>query len=500
MPNQLSLAGGQSAKPVRFASLWNQRFSSGIWTQRNPLRDAATTRIAEKWYGAANDALIDGANVEISNGLTLIRRPGSSVYNSQTFPHINNFYEFRIFDSISETIKVMADTSAYLYDATGPSTQSVIWTKSANAGQTLMQSVGNTLYFGNGVDQKKWLQAAEPWTADHVYTVGDFFIDRNGNIQSLQSLATNLTITELLVVAATAGQATQNFLIVTTTVDVPKYLPSNQPITFSGITAPAYTYLNGTTVNYSNIAFGWNLNLTSQQFAVATTTAATAGAATPGTASTFLTLDDTGGDLTGISGSKEPTWATAHGAITQDGPAVALPIWVDGSTGVGVGTGVTWMCFGSPVQDWGLDAAGGAPTLTGGPTTQYWQPGLSLLSVPQYGYAILDSNNAIQIPFGLGVTGQEQPIWDTTLGNKTTDGTVVWMNVGTIQTWYPSYQYGTTVSAIVDPNGNLQFTTDYFTTVTTWAAGVANTVGAGNTTGTTQPGSVVPARSWGYAY
>ena len=57
MSNQLALAGAQPQKAPRFAPIFTSRFFSGIWTNRSPLRDATTSRLVEKWYGAAGDAM-----------------------------------------------------------------------------------------------------------------------------------------------------------------------------------------------------------------------------------------------------------------------------------------------------------------------------------------------------------------------------------------------------------------------------------------------------------
>jgi hypothetical protein len=107
-----------------------------------------------------HDTLIDGLNTEITSKLTLARRPGLSVYNSQTFPAVNAFYSFHTFAE-ENTIRVVADTANAVYDATGPNTKLQLLSKSAGAGQTYFQSVGNTLFFGDGVDLKKWVKSSK---------------------------------------------------------------------------------------------------------------------------------------------------------------------------------------------------------------------------------------------------------------------------------------------------------------------------------------------------
>lgn len=190
MPNLLGLAGAQPQKQTRFAPIYTGRWSSGIWTNRSPLRDAATTRIVEKFYGAAGDALIAGSNVEITNKLTLARRPGNSVYDANGYTAVDRFYDFRLFNQTDEEINVMIDQSGALYSLFN-GIKKLVWTKSTNAGQSYMQSVGNTLYFGNGIDDKKWLESLTIWQANFNWAVNStpmfttFFVDDNGNIQQL---------------------------------------------------------------------------------------------------------------------------------------------------------------------------------------------------------------------------------------------------------------------------------------------------------------------------
>src|ERR1700744_5863386 len=132
MPNQFGLAGAQPQKQTKFAPIYTPRWSSGIWTNRSPLRDATTTRISEKYYGAAGDALIAGANVEITNRLTLARRPGNSVFDSNSYTDVDRFEEFRLFSPTIEQINLMIDQANALYSLYN-GTKSLVFTKSAGA-------------------------------------------------------------------------------------------------------------------------------------------------------------------------------------------------------------------------------------------------------------------------------------------------------------------------------------------------------------------------------
>lgn len=169
MSNPFQVSGGQPTKPTRYAPIFTNRFFTGLWTQRNPLREGAVPYLFEKFYaGSRNDSLIAGVNVELSNKLTLQRRPGLSVYNSQNFPAANSFYEFRQFTTSAETISVILDgQDGVIYDATGPSNKTTIFTKASSAGPAYFQGVGNILYFGDGAETQKYLQVNGAWTTQN---------------------------------------------------------------------------------------------------------------------------------------------------------------------------------------------------------------------------------------------------------------------------------------------------------------------------------------------
>jgi hypothetical protein len=432
---------GAVREPSEYAALNMERYITGIWTQRSPLRDAAVPYLYEKFYSAGrSDSIIDGLNCEVSAKLTLIRRYGHSVYNSNTFPAANSMFPWKFIQNAQEQVRVVYDgKDGVIYDATAGQ-KSTLFTKSAGAGPARFLGVNTELFISDGVDLKKVLRSAKIWQANTVYTIGDFIIDSNGNIQSFQSKATSLTITNLQIVQQTIGGFGQRFLIVTLNAPVPP-IPSNQPVTLSGITAAGYTSFNGTTGPYQAIPLGWNLNLTTSQLAFVTATAVTASAASTGTLATFTQQDANGNPLTGVTGATQPTWATGQGAITQDGT-------------------VTWMCFGSPVQNWGLTS----PTV---PISQFGtlQTEAAWRALENFGGStlngnIIDANGAREVTASTGFTGTVEPIWNTALGGITQDGQpstgLQWMNVGQALAWYASFQYITPFVAIVDTNNNLQ--------------------------------------------
>lgn len=366
--NDFAINGASPARQSRFAPLWNCYFSSGLISQRNPLRPGNASALTTKMYGNRGDSLLDGLNLEISNRLTFVRRPGSSVYNSQTFPTIDNFYDFRVFDSNAESVKVIADTSDTVYDATGPSTKSVVYSKSPNSGQVYFQSVGNTLYFGDNFDQKKWVQSAEVWAPRQSFTVDQFIVDPNNNIQKVQSSGTSGAAQPMwaTIVGATTGDgfvtwknlgsATQNWGITAPTtaptVTLPntdRYWKPNSPLgVYYSILDPnnnieVLVSPPGPGINTGSVEPTWPIPgvLTSdggvQWFNVGPIISWL-----PNTDFNYpACIQDTNGNLQyigtklGNSGTVPPTWNTTLGGGTTDGGIT----WVMAGPGYVVNTG-----------------------------------------------------------------------------------------------------------------------------------------------------------------
>jgi hypothetical protein len=215
MPSALEIAGSRSVKQTRFAPIFLNR-PNGIYSNRNPLRDASDT-VTERFYGGKPFTLIAGQNVELTNKQIYARRPGISQFSSVTYPDApDTFYAFRKQDG---TIKVIVDTTTAVYADNQNGTKTTILTKTVGAGQSYFQGVANTLYFGDGIDLKKWdgtntwnwgstAPLAAPgvtitpsgssavlWQAITVYSTMGLLTDSNGNIQQLVSVNSSGTNT-----------------------------------------------------------------------------------------------------------------------------------------------------------------------------------------------------------------------------------------------------------------------------------------------------------------
>jgi len=201
MANLLQQAGA-SSEPTSFAPLHTNRIFTGLWTNRNVLRDAATNEYQERNGMSRQDSILGGQNSEITSRLTLRRRPGTSAFNGEIIPPFNRLYSFNTFSQSTENIRVMADTATTVYDATPPGLRP-IYTKDPHGGPTYFISVGNILYFTDGWATNQWNYETDqvfPWgimapslapqvfqsVLPNPYNAWHLFIrDSNGNMQQL---------------------------------------------------------------------------------------------------------------------------------------------------------------------------------------------------------------------------------------------------------------------------------------------------------------------------
>ncbi len=429
------------SKPPKYVPIFTNRWITGLWTQRSPLRDAATPYLYEKFYsGSRFESLIDGSNCELSNRLTLQRRPGHTVYNSATFPTIDSFYAFKTFTTNSETIRVIADTSTggtnntgIVYDATGPNNQIALLEKGLGAGQTFFQGVGNNLYMGDGVEQKQWVYTDEGmWLPNTVYSVGAIVQDTNYNVQTMVGFSYP-PLTAITSVHVTGSGTSSNILTIVFTE------PFFQNPTSFGIGSTFY--LNFGTYQTLNLV---PLTLVSQSttvvgFVATVTLTFNVNAANYGPAAdtgTFYVESYTVSHFNGsqtvtvitsaTSGTTEPAWATSIGSFTFDSNTIL------------------WQLATESVVDWAPIGPTFAPTCTN-------------VAAPNLGNAwaantyyfraqvIVDSNGNIQQLTTAGTTNGSVPMWMTGLNAVTGDNTVQWTNLGTAtratSTAYTAGQY-----------------------------------------------------------
>ncbi len=310
----------------------------------------------------------------------------------------------------------MVDESAALYDGTANS-RTLVFTKTSGAGQTFMQSVGNNLFFANGIDQKKWVQTLFTRTASGSLPaiannttltsastpfLSTYVIESNGSLQQLlatiKTTITNVAYTAptlTLTVASTAGITTGT-----------KY------VLWGLVTA---TWLNGMTIKVVTAGGG-----------VVTATLVNA------THANYVSAADTGYfTLVGgspVTGGSVPTWSTTvpasgnnfQGGVTADGTAL-------------------WVNRGNPVENWGIATTADPPTVVVGNSTSAWHANTFYSPVS----VVIDSNGNLQQVSTAGLSGSVQPTWATVVGNPTTDNGVTWTMIQTAAslTWAAHTHY-----------------------------------------------------------
>lgn len=415
--SQIQAAGGQPQKAPKYAPIYQGSFFNGINTNRSPLRAASANHIYQKFYGdMSGDALIAGSNVEVSNRLTLVRRPGNPLYDttvSHTYNDPGAFDEFRVnkaqsdvFGTTLESIFTMIDedgsgtnnlyslTSAFQRGGDSGYFTGLKFQKASSAGQSYMQAVGNSLYFADGVDQKKWLQSLFVRNSAGnnqflqgtnglagTYPAGTYLLDpATGNVQQLLGVSigsvTNVAISDNVIT-----------LTVSLTNDVNDYQIGTS---FELIGLTTFTFLNGATITLTE---EYDHTLIGRHFVGVynhtNTSGSEAGPAYIIQSGTTPVIAETGNTV--------PTWGTTVPSISNN---FMGSLTKDGNT--------VWINRGLPVYNWGIQAPTSAPTFTTAGSEVSWQKDTfyspaSIFIDPLHG-------NLWQITTA-GKTGSSQPAW-----------------------------------------------------------------------------------------
>lgn len=107
--NLIQTSGGQPQKQPKYVPIFMDRAFTGIYTQRAVLHDPSDF-ITSRFYGGRPDALWDGVNIELTNRLTLQRRPGLSPFSTFIYPTApNRAFSFELTDG---SIRVIVDTGS----------------------------------------------------------------------------------------------------------------------------------------------------------------------------------------------------------------------------------------------------------------------------------------------------------------------------------------------------------------------------------------------------
>jgi hypothetical protein len=482
MPSQFDQVGAQPKNPSRGKPIHIARTETGVFTNRSALHDVGSWY--ESKYGGYPDALIDGSNMEVTNQLTIARRPGLSQWSTQTVPaQVNWFYNWR---TLTCGPKVIVDTSTSTYLQT-PTTQSTLFTKSATAGQGYYQGVANTLYYGDGVDLQKFIlgtdcvtangtvwnwgitgpsaapvvtiipsaSSAVNWQASTVFSTMGLLVDSNGNIQQLIGVNASPVVNPNATQFGTSGNGQPNW---------------NQ--TPAGTTTDnAWNWTNWGPI------VAWTANTTYNNASVGGTLLNPCIIYDPVTKCCFIVANP--GFSQGTSAlSGPPHFPAGVGSSIMDGSVK----WFNLGS---LKTPQTWLPshsyphLGQVSNDDSVAGIVEPVSLAGGlPTNQtvFWQV----------------NNTASAQTSG---TGGSAPPWSTITGTQTTDNQLLWLNLGsgTRQTTHAYNAWtaqGTVFSVIVDSNNNYQVCTvsgissGTATGSITWATGYNQTTVDGTVTWT----------------
>src|SRR6266496_1003977 len=442
--SQIAGSGGQPQKPPKYAPIYVGRIFNGLNTNRSPLRAASASHLAEKYYSDnSTDALIAGVNVEISNRLTLIRRPGNPLYDQHTYDDMGAFGDFRgnksqsdvigttlesifttideandgFFYSLSEALQRGGDTG-YNYG--------LAFQKSTSAGQTYSQAVGNSLYFANGVDNKKWLSSLFVRTnagnntflqgtdgLSGTYPFGTYLVDpATGNLQQFIGISTgsvtHVTLSDnILTLAVDLTDDTRDYPIGTA---------------FELIGMDDNPWLNGATIiltqKYDHTVMGRHF--------IAAFNHEDVDNAESGDA--FVIQAGTRGDGTtpyiAETGSSVPTYGTD---VPQASNNFFGSLTLDGNT--------VWINRGTSVENWGINPPTAAPEFTAA------------------GSAVSYQKNTYYSPASVFVDPDFGNLWQITTSG--TSGSV-------IPTWPSSVvpQQKVVISSVYSDGTNIYFVTD----------------------------------------
>jgi hypothetical protein len=433
-------AGAQPKNPSRGKPITPAlRFETGIFTNRSPLHDPSSW-IYSHFYQGYQDTLIDGLNMEISNQLTLVRRPGLSQWSTIPVPTQPNW--FYNWNTLDQGVKVVVDTASASFLQTA-GTQTQIFGKTVGAGQGYYQGVADTLYSGDGVDLQKYIlpagtvwnwgiatptvaptltitpsaSASTVWAASTVFPTMGMIVDSNGNIQQLIS------------VNATGTNSTQ--------------------LGTTGNGNPAWNQIpQGTTTDN-----GWNWTnwgpIGTWQAHKVYNDASTGGSLTQPciiydatTKCCFIVGNSPTGP--GTSGGTKPNFSSASGSSVQDNPG---------------GPGLTWFNIGLPLPWIGshsYNAIGGGRNSNTGSAVEP-QSLVNGLPVNQTIFWQVNNTGLTQTSSASGIN----PPWSTLTGGLTTDNQLIWLNLGssvrqTNHSYTPWTANQTVFSAIVDKNNNYQ--------------------------------------------
>lgn len=481
--------GGRPQKQVKFTNIFTDELFTGLYTQRAALHSSADF-LTRRFYGGRSDALLDGANIELTNRLTLARRPGLTPFSSAIYPTAPN--TAFSFEPTNGTIQVIVDCGS-----------------TGDISLTAVDEISGVAYYHFTSTQAN---AANNQYEGLIFQITGFDdANNNGTFTCTYSTSSYMILDNTLAVtdSATANAISSGAVY---------YDEQDGGATYSlsavdMISGVAYYHFTATQAAADNNGFE------NRVFTITGFDDAVNNGVFECTASTsaYMVLNNLSAITDTYSASAQSTdkillfaknpgagqcYFTAVAGVLYAGDGVDTRKYIPNGTNQNPDAG-----YGASgnVWNWGGEAPTDQPTVTiveSGSAATVWQASTVYSTMG----LLLDSNGNAEFLTGvnasgtnttqLGKTGNGQPLWNNTQGSQTADGSCNWTNWGIISTWKP----GTLVlyeSAVLAPNGYIFQATGGLTGVTepAWTS-TPNTHCADNGSGNKQWQNVGQAVVW----
>ena len=451
MPNLIEQAGGASQKQAKYVPIFIDRSFTGLYTQRSVLHDPSDV-ITSKYYGGRPDCLWMGANVELTNRLTLQRRPGLSAFSSAVYPTVPNIcYSFQLTDG---TIRVIVDTgstptfSLTSIDASSGGDAVYHGTITGGANNAYFGLDFNITGFSNGVNDGSFLCVASDATSLTLAnpnavseTIAASAISAGAVYWDQQNGQKTLLFAKSPGAGQTYFQAVAGILYMGDGVDVRKYTPLNPNLP------------PGSTVSV------WNWGGAAPTAQPSVTIVASGSASTLWKANTIfspmgLTVDSQGNvwQLIGVNADGTNTANAVFGTAGNGNPQWTQSLY--GQTTEALGTPIIWQNLGQ-ISAWQAK-------------TQYGDAGVNGVAAPVAVYDLASSS--IYLNFnnngGLGTSGTVKPPFNGAVASSFWDNSCHWFFLGKfsqMQPWKASTGYlhwygatgthdlGNPVNSVIEP-------------------------------------------------
>jgi hypothetical protein len=451
MSSLIEQSGGGPQKQPKYVPIFMDRSFTGLFTQRSVLHDPSDV-ITAKYYGGRPDALWMGKNIELTNRLTLQRRPGLTALSATTYPTPpNRSYSFQLTDG---TIRLIVDTG---------STGSLTLTSVGNASGT------STIYTGTITGG-----AANAFVGYTFLIAGFTNTPNNGAFVCTASSATTLTLTNAGGIAEThAATAISTGAVYWDQQNgVKTLLFSKSPGAGStyfqavagilymgdGVDTRKYTPLNPNLPPGGSVSI-WNWGIVAPTLQPSVTIVSSGAAAvnwTAGKGSTGvvwstmgLVYDNANNAIYQLNSVNASTTNTTQFGTTGAGQ----PAWNQTPGGTTSDNTITWTNRG-PIVAWTANTVYNNATVGGTATNP------CIIYDPNTKACYINGNPGS----AAGTSGHIYPQFKSGAGQTTQDGSVKWFYIGvpgTPSTWQKSHAYpqiGTVPnndagSSIVEPTG-----------------------------------------------